>query len=146
RELAALHQLVDERVILSELLDPALADEVRAGVADVSERDAIVLGERNGDRRTHARGVRIGARPVVDATVRLLDQVEDPILPAAADRALAEGRSCEARRDLTRLRAAHAVRNREERRLANVRVLIAPSLAPGVGDDGDAADHASYLR
>src|SRR5205823_2667881 len=103
RELAALHQLVDERVILSELLDPALADEVRAGVADVSERDAIVLGERNGDRRTHARGVRIGARPVVDATVRLLDQVEDPILPAAADRALAEGRSCEARRDLTRL-------------------------------------------
>ena len=39
RELAAPHQLGDERVVLGQLLQLAVADQVRARVADVPERD-----------------------------------------------------------------------------------------------------------
>ena len=39
RELAAAHQLGDERVVVGELLEHAVADAVRARVADVAERD-----------------------------------------------------------------------------------------------------------
>ena len=35
-----------------------VADQVRARVADVPERDVLVLDERDGDRRAHARRVR----------------------------------------------------------------------------------------
>jgi hypothetical protein len=46
RELAASHQLADERVVLGELLEAAVADEVRARVADVADRDNPVLDRR----------------------------------------------------------------------------------------------------
>ncbi len=147
RELAALHQLVDERVVLGELLHDAVAQQIRARVADVAERDACALDERGGDRRPHPGGGRIGVGALVDAAVRLLDQRDDALL--AADRAgvgVLERRRSEPRRDLARLGAAHAVGDREERRGDDERVLVAPPLVAGVRLAADGADaHSSNL-
>src|SRR5206468_12714892 len=52
------------------------------------------------------------------------------------------------RGDLTGLRASHPIGDSEERRLADVGVLVAPAPAAGVGDDRDVPEpgHASNLR
>ena len=55
RELAGALELGGQRVVVGELLDPAVADAVGAGVTDVAHRDQVVLDERDGDRRPHAR-------------------------------------------------------------------------------------------
>src|SRR5262249_12799482 len=80
------------------------------------------------------------------APVRLLDQVDDPLLAAGRGAALLQRGGSKPRRDLAGLGAAHPVGNREERRLADVRVLVVTTLAPGVRDRAGAADHWSTLR
>ena len=82
-ELAAAHELRDERVVVRQLLELAVAQDVRARVADVAERHAAVLDERDGHRRAHARDLGVAARALVDAAVRLLDQRDDALLAAA---------------------------------------------------------------
>ena len=74
-ELAAPHELGDERVVVGELLEPAVAEAVGARVADVADRDRAVLlaEERDRHRRAHARGRGVVERALVDAAVRLLD-------------------------------------------------------------------------
>src|SRR5436190_2788273 len=146
RELAGLEQLVDERVILRQLLHLRVADEVGARVADVTERDVVVLDERDRDRRAHAGCVGVAARAVVDPAVRLLDQVGDALLAAAVRAGFLQRGGREARRDLARLRASHAVRDGEERRLDDVGVLVVPPRATRIGDGCGAGDHWSYLR
>ena len=92
--------------------------------------------ERDRHRRAHPGGGRVLARALEDAPVRLLDQRGDPLLPAARVRVgLIEHRGGEARRHLARLGAAHPVRDREERRLADVGVLVVAPAPPGVGQD-----------
>ena len=66
----------------------------------------------------------IGARPGVHAAVRLLDQILDAVLAAGVGAALLQRGRRETRRDLARLGAAHAVGDGEERRLADVGVLV----------------------
>ena len=136
RELAGLQQLVHERVIVGELLHQLAADEVRARVADVADRDGHPLDERDRHRRSHARGGGIGRGAVVDAAVRLLDERVDRFVPlepvGVAD---LERRGGELRRDLAGLRAAHPVGDGEERRRDDVVVLVAAPPAPGVARD-----------
>ena len=55
RQLAAADELGDERVVVRDLLELAVADEVGARVADVADRDDAVLDERERHRRAHAR-------------------------------------------------------------------------------------------
>src|SRR5204863_4482329 len=90
---------------------------------------------------------RVLVRALVDPPVRLLDQLVDARLVAlAAGRPLAERRRGEPGGDLARLRAAHPVRDREERRLDDVRVLVLPPPTAGVGRARVAADvHPSNL-
>ena len=45
-ELAAADELGDERVVVGELLERPVANQVRPRVADVADRDAVVLDER----------------------------------------------------------------------------------------------------
>ena len=82
-------------------------------------------------RRAHAGGRVLVGRALVDAAVGLLDQRDDALLAvrravARVARAALRG---ESRGELARLRAAHAVRDREQRGLADVRVLVPPPLA-----------------
>ena len=51
----AADELGDERVVVGQLLELAVADAVGARVADMADRDAVVLDERGGHRRAHAR-------------------------------------------------------------------------------------------
>ena len=77
RQLAAPHELGDERVVVGQLLEPVVAQQVRARVADVAER-------RRGRRARRARRSSsspcphvdgVGRRALVHAPVRLLDQL-----------------------------------------------------------------------
>src|SRR5581483_11827807 len=148
RELPALQQLVHERVVLRQLLERAVPDEVRARVADVPDRHLGALDERDRHRRAHPRGRRIRGRALVDAAVRLLDQLRQPL--GSGERArvrLLEGGGGELRRDLAGLRAAHAVGDGEERRRDDVRVLVVAPLPPRVGRACKGADaHRVRLR
>ncbi len=149
RELAALQELVDERVVVGELLDPAVADAVRARVADVADDDALALDERDGHRRSHARRRRVDARALVHAAVRLLDERRDPRgAGEPAGIGVLERGGRELRRDLAALRAAHAVGDGEERRRDDVRVLVPAPLPAGVRPARVRADlrHSSNLR
>ena len=121
RQLAAPHELGDERVVVGQLLELVVAQEVGARVADVAERDDAVrrLDERDRHRRPHARGAGVVDRALVHAPVRLLDQLRR----RAARRRRSRSRSLqrgggERRGELAGLRAAHAVGDREERRRA----------------------------
>jgi hypothetical protein len=134
-ELPAADELRDERVVVRELLELAVAEDVGARVADVAENDAAVLDQRYRHGRTHSGHVRVAAGTLVDAAVRLLHQGDDPLGAGAVDVVLLQGGRCEARCDLTRARAAHAVRDCEQRRLADVGVLVMPALPAWMRDD-----------
>ena len=64
-------------MVLRQLLEPVVADEVGARVADVADPDDLAVDQRHGHRRPHARGGLVRAGPLVDAPVRVLDQRHD---------------------------------------------------------------------
>src|SRR6266516_6757642 len=149
RELAAADELCHERVILGQLLELAVADQVGARVADVTDPHAVAVHERDRHRRAHARDGCVVGLALVDAPVCLLDQSVDP-LPAVASavaRIVAERCRSEARGDLAGLRAADSVGHGEERRLADVGVLVEPAPAPGIrGGRASPESQSSYLN
>ena len=49
RQAAGAHQVGDERVVLGQLLEPAVAQAVGARVAHVPDRDLSALDDRRGD-------------------------------------------------------------------------------------------------
>src|SRR5256885_10822817 len=93
------------------------------------------MEERDRHRRAHSGGALVVDSTLVNATVRLLDQLGDALLavPVIALATLLQRRRGERRGDLARLRAAHPVGDREQRRGADVRVLVAPPPPPGGG-------------
>src|SRR6266566_456399 len=95
----------------------------------MAENNVPVPDERHRHRRPHPRRCGVLARALVDAPVRLLDQLGDAAL-AAAGRALvlADGAGSEARGKFPGLRAAHAVGDGEERRLDDVGILVPTAL------------------
>ncbi len=150
RELAPAHELGDERVVVGQLLEGAVAEHVRPRVADMADHDhAAVLDPGDGHRRPHAGGGRILVRAFVDAEVRGLDQLDDVRGAAGTGAAgvLEQRVGGDRRGDFPGLRAAHAVGDREERRLADERVLVVPAL-PARVRVGEARDqpHRSNLR
>jgi hypothetical protein len=84
RELALAHELLDERVVVGQTLEVAVAQAVEAAVADVGDRDLVLahVGERH--RRAHPGALVVRARQRVDARVGLLDELAQPLLDAAA--------------------------------------------------------------
>ena len=146
RQLAGLQQLVDERVVLGELLHAGVADQVCTRIAHMPERHVLPADEGDRDRRAHAGGVRVGARAVIDTAVGLLDQVRDALLAAGSGAALLQGGGREPGSDLAGHGSSHPVRDREERRLDHIGVLVVPPRAAGIGDCGDPPDHCSNLR
>ena len=148
RQPAAPHELGDERVVVGELLEVSVAEPVGTRVSDVADRHAAVVHDRHGHRRAHPRRGRVLVGACEHAAVGLLDQLDHLLLGRAlGDAVVLERRGGQARGDLSGARAAHSVRDREQRRPLDVRVLVVPPLAPGVGGGRVGADpHTSYLR
>ena len=121
-ELAAPHELGDERVVVGQLLELAVAQPVGARVADVPDRDRAVglRGSRPSSscpspRRPRRRSARWCTRRFaawISATTRSSPRELGSRL------ALGDGRRGERRGDLAGLRAAHPVGDREQRRRA----------------------------
>ena len=147
-ELSATDQFADERVVVRQLFELVVADAVGAGVADMAEGDAAVSAS------TRATVIVVpmpeaaaSSCALVHAPIRLLDQLDDVGLAVAAHvRSQSKRVDREAGRDLPALRAAHPVRDREERRLVDVGVLVVPPLATRVREVGGPQSHCSNLR
>ena len=135
RQLAAPHELGDERVVVGQLLELVVAQEVRARVADVAEDDAAVgLDERDRHRRAHAaRSAASVRRAVVDAPVRLLDQLRRRAARrrrSRPPRAARPAASAEATSPACAPPMPSAIA--KSGGCDDVRVLVAAPLAPGV--------------
>ena len=68
-ELAARHELADQRVVAGEPHEVAAAQQVAARVAHVRDHDGVVGHVGGGERRAHARALAVRARALVDARV-----------------------------------------------------------------------------
>jgi hypothetical protein len=79
RELAARHQLADQRVVLRQADQVPVAQHVGARVADMRDRDLVLADVRSRDRRPHPGGPGIGAGAVVNRPVRVLDDLDEPV-------------------------------------------------------------------
>ncbi len=148
RQAAGADQLADERVVLGQLLELVVADEVRARIADVADVGDLTVDQRDRHRRAHAGSGLVGALALVDAAVRVLDQLHDSlVVDRPVVRRVAKGRRREVRGDFAGLRPAHAVRDREQRRFADVVVLVPAPAAAGVSDGCRARQrHRSNLK
>ena len=144
-ELALADELLDQRVVLGQARELAVAEDVGAAVADVGHRQVIVLEVGGGERGTHPGVLVLGPREVVDPPVGGADAVGQPLLGAALVRQrLVELLHGQLGGHLPGLRAAHPVGDDEQRRPHERVVLVVPALAPGVGlpDRVGCAEHA----
>ena len=117
-DLAAPLELRDQRVVAGDLLELAVAHAVGAAVADVAQAHLAVVDLGRRQRRAHAAARLVGHRQVVDAPVRLPQDAGELCLGCLARLARSlERPGGDRRRHLARARAAHAVGDREERRL-----------------------------
>ena len=143
RQLAAPHELGDERVVVGQLLELVVAQHVGARVADVAEGDACRPARRARPSSSCPCPTVAGVvrRALVDAAVRLLDQLDDAVARRRRSRPLSlERAGGERRGDLARLRAAHAVGDREERRRdRRTRPRCGAACGPGRSPACDAA-------
>ena len=114
-----------------------MSDGDRAGVA-------VEKGHSHG--RPHSGGGRILDRAAVDAFVRRLDELRDGVLTVDAALALGQRGRGEVGRELSRLRAAHAVRHGEQRWVADCSVFVAQPPPAGVGARRDATDPHDSTR
>ena len=135
RDLAAALELRHQRVVAGELLELAVAQAVGAAVADVAEADLVAAHLGRGERRAHAAVGLVGHGQLVDAPVGLAQDARELRLGRLAGVATRPRRRSAAMRrgHLARLRAAHAVGDREERRVEHQRVLVDAALAAHVG-------------
>ena len=128
------HQLLDERVIVGQALEPAVAQQVGATVADVRDRDLVLADVGGRQRRPHARPLCVAARQLVDPLVGFADELGEPLLGryVARRQPPREELDRRARGDLARLRAAHPVGDDEQRHADEEVVLVGAPLSPRV--------------
>ncbi len=116
-QLASPQQLLDQRVVLGQPRQLAVSEQVRAAVADVSDRDMVTVEIGGGQRGPHARAIALGLGALVDLAVRPLDDDGQPFLGGAVLRqTLRERLDGDLRCDLAGLRATHAVGDHEHGR------------------------------
>ena len=133
-QLAAGDELADERVVAREPDQVAVAQQVGARVADVRDDHVVAVEVGGGDRRPHPGEVGVVAGLAVDLGVRLADQLGQRLAGrAAVGQPALELLDRQLGGHLARLRAAHPVRDHEQRRADEVVVLVALALAAEVG-------------
>jgi hypothetical protein len=116
-ELAAPDELLDQRVVTGQALEPIVAIPVEPAVADVAGDDVRVLDQHRGERGAHSGPRVVGLGELVDLAVRLAGRLRQPLLgsPARAT-AVREGLHRDPGRDLARARTAHSIGDPEQRR------------------------------
>ena len=154
------HEVGHHAVVLGELHERAVAEEVRAAVADVGDDELLgrpVLGvglvrirfvghEREGDdRRAHPSEVGVGVALVADPVVRHGDRLFERIGGGLVVRDL-QGLDGELRRHLTALVPAHPVGDHEEGAIGeeHVGVLVDRAQPPDVGGGAGPQDDAAH--
>ena len=134
RQLPRPFQLGDQRVVLGQLDELVAAQPVGAAVPDVADADGVAVDERRGQRRAHPATRLVAQRQLVDAAVRLLgDLLELALRGLLRIARVAERLGGDPRRDLAGARAAHPVRDGEDRRREHEVVLVRLALAADVG-------------
>jgi hypothetical protein len=145
---SASHEVRDEGVVVGELLELPATQPICAGVANVADDECVAGHERGGDRRAHARHLRVACRALVDPPVRLLDDRGEPLLWIEIVRVveLAEGGRRQSGGHLAGLSPTHAVGDCEKRGVDEEGILVSPPLAAGIGESGCVRDlHRSNL-
>src|ERR1700690_2903791 len=79
-ELAGLHELVDERVILRETTQLPVAEQVGTAVTDMRDRNAVEVEIGRGQRRAHPVELPLGARARVDLAIGRRCHLGEPAL------------------------------------------------------------------
>ncbi len=139
-QLTAHLHLSDHRVVLGERAQVAVAQQVRARVADVGQAQPVAVGHRRGQRRPHPRDVGVAQRSLEHRAVRV-----DELLGERAALVLEQrfqGFEREVRGDLAALVPAHPVGDGHERDLDEVGVLVPGTHLADVGRRGDGRLHA----
>jgi hypothetical protein len=126
-------KLLHQRVVTGQTAQRAVPKHVRAAIADVGDADLVALDKRRRERRAHTRAGGVLLGEVVDPGVgELRNPPQVDLGRLAASIAGLEGLRRDSRRDLSSLRAAHAVRDREHRRASEIGVLVRTALAARV--------------
>ena len=135
--------LIDEhlhvRVVLGQLVEPAVAQQVGPGVADVGQRRPVTGEDHRGEGRAHALQRRVAQDGLGDPPVGHLEGLVQRVhLMLVVDRHVERGHGVdrEAAGDVAGRHPAHAV-GHHEKSLARVeRVLIVAPDAALIGDGG----------
>ena len=134
RQATLAQQLVDERVVVGQPQQIAVAQAVRATVADVCDRDVLLADVDGGERGPHPGMLGVGVGELVDPRVGRARQRGERLLGLDGfGEAGLEGLHGDPGRDLAGLRSAHAVGDDEQRRSREQRVLVGATLSSGVG-------------
>ena len=144
RDLACFHHAVHEGVIVRQLAEGAGSQQVGAAVADVAEVRALLVDRGGGERGAHPGDLAVGDRPFEDGAVGGADHLGERRLPAAEQ--LLYRVQGQARRDGAAAGTAHAVGHGVERRLDQVRVLVALADAADVRGHADDDPHRRSSR
>ena len=148
RDLALAHQLVDERVVVSQAQQLAVAQAVGATVAYMRNSDFLGCDIHRRQGRAHPRVLGVGMRELVDASVCGIGALgEVPLGLGGVPQSLLEHVHRDLRGHLAGLRATHPVGDDEQRRARQQRVLVRAPLQARVGSGvllGD-AEHQNVL-
>ena len=136
--LALIDQRLDERVIMGDLDELAVAQQVGPGVADVAECRVSLRPQQRGQGRAHALDRRVGDDQFLEAQVRRRDGVGQRANKVGAGIFRVE--RCDRRngggaRHLTGRVATHAVGNREQVRSGVGRVFVPLSEETDIGPE-----------
>ena len=135
-DLALVDQRLDERVIMGDLDELAVAQQVGPGVADMAECRVPLRPQQRGQRRAHALDRRVGDDQFLQAQVRRRDRVGQRANKVGTGIFRVE--RCDRRnggsaRHLTGRVASHAVGNREQVRSGVRRVFVPLSEETDIG-------------
>ncbi len=145
---AAIHQLLDHRVVHADLGERAVGVPVHPGVADVEDqpvRVALVTRDRDAGERG-ADGAPVGYRLAQSRG----DRADHLVHVVGADLGPPGQRTCLLDRDpggdLARLVPAHAVGHHEDRRVGQQGVLVQPAEGTAVRRRPPGGTHSAHLR
>ena len=146
-------------MVVGELEDPPVADEVRAGIADMGDVDLVCVEHQGGAGGPHSAQGRLLHGNGVDRPVGEADgfgELQAGLVPDAGRQLIPDGLNHGAARLCAADRPAHAVRHDEERiGLLRVRprqirddvvVFVGRAHAPDVGVSVEAGGHADGMN
>jgi hypothetical protein len=124
---ALVHQRLDQRVIVGDLVELTVPQQVSPGVADVAERHPAAGPQHRGERGAHALERGVGDHHAVQRVIRVVDRVSQRVEQVGAGRVFVEpgqGRDRRGAGDFAGGMTAHAVSHGQQARPSVRRVLV----------------------